>query len=120
MSPNADAQLVVNEVAQDAKDDLPHKGTALLCATNRDDPARAPSKAEYTMFSGAVIDALQNPTAPTAGYRLSLRQLRDLAYHVIRDRYPDDAVRPEVHSPDQKEGDIAGIRLFPARPAALQ
>ena len=119
MSPNADAQLVVNEVAQDAKDDLPHKGTALLCATNRDDPARAPSKAEYTMFSGALIDALQNPTAPTAGYRLSLRQLRDLAYDVIRDRYPDDAVRPEVHSPDQKEGDIAGIRLFPARPAAV-
>jgi hypothetical protein len=118
MSPNADAQLVVNEVAQEAKDDLPHKGTALLCATNRDDLARAPAKADYTMFSGALIDVLQTPTALAAGYRLSLRQLRDLAYDVIRDHYPDDAVRPEVHSPDQKEGDVAAIGLFPARLAA--
>jgi len=118
MSPNADAQLVVNEVAQEMKDDLPHKGTALLCATNRDDPARAPAKAEYTMFSGALIDVLQTPIELAAEYRLSLRQLRDLAYDVIRSRYPDDAVRPEVHSPDQKEGDIAGIGLFPAGPAS--
>jgi hypothetical protein len=118
MSLNADAQLVLNEVAAEATDDLPHNGTALLCATNRNDPARAPAKAEYTMFSGALLDVLQTETAPAGGYRLSLRQLRDLAYDVIRHRYPNDAVRPEVHSPDQKDGDIAGISLFPTRPAA--
>jgi hypothetical protein len=114
MSPNAEAQLVVNEVAKAAKDDLPYKGTALLCATSRDDPARAPAQAKYTMFSGALIEALQ--TSTEVGTRLSLRQLRDLAYDVIRRRYPHDAVRPEVHSPDQKEGDIAGIELFPIEP----
>ena len=64
MSPMADAQLVMNEVAQEAKDDLPHKGTALLCAASRDDPARAPAKAEFTMFSGALIDVLQNQPHP--------------------------------------------------------
>jgi len=88
MSPNADAQLVVNEVAQEMKDDLPHKGTALLCATNRDDPARAPAKAEYTMFSGALIDVLQTPIELAAEYRLSLRQLRDLRSRLRRHPEP--------------------------------
>lgn len=117
MSTNAGAQLVANEFAQEAKDDLPYKGTALLCAASGDDPARAPAKAEYTMFSGALIDVLQNQPAP-AEYRFSLRQIRDLAYDIIRKRYPDDPVHPEVHSPDQKHGDIAGIGLFPARSSA--
>lgn len=117
MSPNPEAAMVVKEVAEEARDDLAEKGTALLCATNSDDPALAPAKAEHTMFSGAVLDVLYSSAETADPLPLSLRQLRDQAYDVILRRYPDDAVRPEVHSPDQKLGDIAGRPLFPTRPA---
>jgi hypothetical protein len=33
----------------------------------------------------------------------------------IRDRYPNQAVRPQVDSPDQGQGDIANIPIFPNR-----
>ena len=111
MSPNVEAKLVIDELAADAKDDLPDRGTALLCAASRDNPARAPTGADHTMFSGALLEVLQNPRE--CGLRLSLRQIGDLAYDLIRQRHAGDAVHPEVHAPDQDRGDISRIPLFP-------
>lgn len=31
----------------------------------------------------------------------------------LRSAYPKDWVRPEIHSPDQREGDLANVALFP-------
>jgi len=108
MGVNAETQLVLNEVAEGSKDDLANSGTALLCAASREDTAVAPESAAFTMFSGALLEVLGRG----ADEPLSLRQVRDLTYDVIRTRYPNDAVRPEVHSPDQRQGDVAGIPLF--------
>jgi hypothetical protein len=42
-----------------------------------------------------------------------LEQVGEKTRRLILDKYPDEGVRPEVLSPDQREGDIANLPLFP-------
>lgn len=93
-------------------DVFPVKGTALLCSSGARDPSLAPIGAMHTMFSGALIDVLRQGE-PGGTDALSLAEIGHRVKNVIRERYPDENVRPEVHSPDQREGDIASIPLFP-------
>lgn len=92
-------------------DDYPGRGTALLCSSGARDPSRVPAGASYTMFSGALLDVLQNgqEDGPPA---LSLKEVGEAALQVIRSRYDDTMVRPEVQSPDMRKGDVARIPLF--------
>src|SRR5262249_35127335 len=101
------------EVArQKTQEKLPARGTALLCAAGPRDPAKAPPKLRYTMFSSVLLDILKDG-APEYPARMSLTQIGDRAKALIVQRFPDEAVRPQVHSPDQGDGDIAGHPLFP-------
>ena len=93
-------------------EELPQRGTALLCSANAHDPALAPMGHTRTMFSDSLLRALEQGH-PSLGARLSLSELGDLVKANLRTAYPDNWVRPEVHSPDQKEGDVAGLPLFP-------
>ena len=60
MGEAAAARLVINEVREGAKDDEKFKGTALLCAASSQSTASAPEDAQYTMFSGAFLEALHS------------------------------------------------------------
>ena len=112
MSDDAAAQVVIGEVRDGAADDEPQKGTALLCASSQSEPARAPAGETYTMFTGALLEALRADDGTPR--RLTLNQVRDRAYAIMRERFRNDAVRPQVHSPDQSKGDIASaIELLP-------
>jgi hypothetical protein len=91
---------------------LPDKGTALLCATGPRNPALAPPGDPFTMFSGALVEVLRRG-APDGGEVLSLRVLADLTRQAIVAHHRDEAVRPQVHSPDQMKGDIADVGIFP-------
>jgi tetratricopeptide (TPR) repeat protein len=93
---------------------LPESGTALLCAASSDAWAKAPRTHSYTMFSGALLEVLEKGAAGSPE-RLSLAAVGDLVEKHIRTTYRDLAVRPEVHSPDQRKGDIAKVPLFPNR-----
>lgn len=64
------------------------------------------------MFTGALLEVLST-NQPREAERLSLRALGQLTADLIRQRYEDAAVRPEVHSPDQRDGDLADVPLFP-------
>jgi hypothetical protein len=92
--------------------ELPQRGTALLCSASAQDPSLAPVGRSHTMFSGALLSALHHGHG-SLGPRLSLSELGDLVKAHIHETYPDTAVRPEVHSPDQREGDVADVPLFP-------
>jgi tetratricopeptide (TPR) repeat protein len=92
--------------------EFPERGTALLCSSNAHVPSLAPQGLDRTMFSNALIQALRQGHE-AAGPRLSFSELGAIISENIRKAYPDDYVRPEVHSPDQREGDIAHIPLFP-------
>jgi hypothetical protein len=64
------------------------------------------------MFSGVVLEILRDG-ADNLPERLSLEQIGSLAQVMIQQRFPDIAVRPEVHSPDQTKGNLGTIPLFP-------
>ncbi len=113
MSAGPFVQRMLSAVATDAAEDLPQFGTAALCAASKDEEALAPEGEKDTMFSGAVLSVLQDPQIP--GTALSLHQLHGLVDNFIRNRFGETAVRPEIHVPEQRDGDIAALPLFPLR-----
>jgi hypothetical protein len=95
-----------------AYDTLPRKGTAILCSSSKTKVSLAPKDEEYTMFSGVLLDVLRNGN-PKKDLALSLEEVGSEVLEGIRLKYEDRAVRPSVISPDDREGDIADLPLFP-------
>jgi hypothetical protein len=64
------------------------------------------------MFSDAMMDILEQGVQ---GYpeRLSIATLRDVTWELLKQRHQDAAVRPQVSSPAQTDGDISLVPLFP-------
>jgi Caspase domain len=93
-------------------EDLPERGTSLLCASSPRDVALAPKNLECTMFSDALLKAL-NAGNSTFGPRMSLAEVGAVVKNILKRDYPSDWVRPEIHSPDMRRGDISSIPLFP-------
>lgn len=101
------------EVAkQKTLSELPSRGTALLCASGPRDPAKVLPGQDYTMFSDSLLEALERGDAG-GPQELSIAEVGTLTQQLIRERYTDEAVRPEVHSPSQKHGDVAALPFFP-------
>ena len=94
------------------KKEFPGSGTALMCAANSEQPAKSPEGLGRTMFSTALIHALRSGHG-AFGPELSFSELGDIVRDHLRAAFPNNYVRPEVHSPDQHEGDIAHLPLFP-------
>jgi hypothetical protein len=92
--------------------EFPERGTALLCASGPKVPAKAPPNQPHTMFSGALLDTLNNGS-PEEPEWLSLTNIGEMIRFRIRELYLDDGVRPEVLSPDQRQGDVSSLPLFP-------
>lgn len=93
-------------------DELPQKGTTLLCSSSAHDASLAPRDLPRTMFSDALLSALRQGH-PFLGPRLSLSELGDLIKTKLHETHASTWVRPEVHSPDQREGDVASVGIFP-------
>jgi len=93
-------------------DKLPSRGTALLCSSSARDPSLAPRDINRTMFSDALLTSLHEGSV-MLGSRFSFSELGDLVVHNLMTRFPDRWIRPEVSAPDQREGDISSIPLFP-------
>jgi len=91
---------------------FPRRGTTLLCSSSSRSVSIAPTGQRNTMFSGALLDVLRRGDDRVDG-SLSLEDVGLNIRDLIRDRYEDRAVQPEVHSPDQREEDIARMPLFP-------
>jgi hypothetical protein len=96
----------------DAFKEMPKKGTALLCSSSAKTPSEIAPDGAYTMFSEALLYALKSGHAGEDQW-LSISSLAWLIRGYLKERYQDAAVRPEVHSPDQGEGDIGLLPLFP-------
>jgi hypothetical protein len=94
------------------QNELPSRGTALLCSSSAREPSLAPSGLEYTMFSSALLRALRQGH-PSFGAQFAFSELGAIARENLRAEFPDSWVRPEVHAPDQREGLIADIPMFP-------
>jgi hypothetical protein len=92
--------------------EFPGRGTALLCSSNSSDASLAPQGLDHTMFSLALIEALKNGHRELSD-RFSFSELGDLVKETLKRKFPEDWVRPEIHTPDQREGNIADIPMFP-------
>lgn len=91
---------------------FPKEGTTLLCSSSSRTVSIAPDGAKHTMFSGALLDVLRKGV-PMIESSLSMEQVGAHIKERIKDLYPDEAVRPEVLSPDQRVEDIALVPVFP-------
>jgi hypothetical protein len=101
--PDDEQQLSVDEITQ---------GTTLLCAADQFEEAMSPANIEHTMFGDALLNVLKYG-AKNAGPFLNVNNLEGLTWTWMKHKYPEKAVRPVVHSPDQPQGNIARIGIFP-------
>lgn len=101
-----------DKIQRELRQALPDNGTALFCAASPVHDALAKPGDPYTMFTGALLDALRDG-ASDLPQLLSLNDLQTLVWDNIRSRHPRDAVQPEVHAPDQRKGNIAAAPIFP-------
>jgi hypothetical protein len=98
------------------------EGTTLLCSSTEGKVSLAPEGSKYTMFSGALLEVLRNGVAKI-DTPLSMEQLGTTADSLIRERYPGEAVRPTVLSPDPVAEKTSAVPFFPnaaTRPRKLK
>ena len=98
--------------AEKTKEVFPPSGTTVLCSSSSQELSIAPIGAQYTRFADAFLGVLRegNARVPT---QLSFSDVGAQVRERILERFPKDSMRPEIHSPDQAEGDVAKVRLFP-------
>jgi hypothetical protein len=94
--------------------EFPERGTTILCSSSAQDASLAPDGLKHTMFTDALLRALEFGHL-NLGPRMSFSDIGDLIRESLREGYPTEWVRPEVHSPDQRHGDISTIPFFPNR-----
>ena len=94
--------------------EMPSRGTALLCAASAKEAAIAPQGLARTMFSDSLLRSLETGH-PSLGSHISLSELGALVKQHLQESFPDSWVRPEIHCPDQREGEVAAVCLFPNR-----
>jgi hypothetical protein len=91
---------------------FPSTGTALLCSSSAQNPSIAPKGGQYTMFTGALLKVLRDGS-PKYPPGLSLNVIGEMVEGLVKEHYEGQAVRPQVLSPHQDEGNIAKLPLFP-------
>jgi WD40 repeat protein len=91
---------------------LPGRGTSLLCSSRHNTTSLISPDGRYTMFSEALLYALNYGNPSQHGY-LTLRTAARLIEDFLQNTPGGRAPRPEIHSPDQSEGDVADVPFFP-------
>ncbi|MDM8548776.1 toll/interleukin-1 receptor domain-containing protein [Desulfobacterales bacterium HSG2] len=91
--------------------DSPHAGTTVLCSSSSGTKSSILENEDYTIFSKALYTVLRQGN-PEINGDLSLHTVYKLMIGIYETQF-NDAPRPEIHPPDQRQGDIASIPLFP-------
>lgn len=92
---------------------LPRRGTAFLCSSSATSESIAKPNERHTMFSGAFLDCLE-AGADSSDEWMTLSYIGERTRELIEERHPDDAIHPQVHSPEQDHGQSAAyVPLFP-------
>jgi TIR domain/Caspase domain/SIR2-like domain len=94
------------------KEAFPSRGTAILCSSSSENFSIGPPGGAYTRFSEVLFRVLRegDKRVPTD---LSLHDVGKQVRERILEEDPEERMRPKVHSPDQTEGDVSSVRLFP-------
>ena len=87
-------------------------GVAALCSADRVSTASAGGQRRLTQFTDGFLSVLETGDA-SFGEGLSLRRTHQLLKTVLRGRYGEDAVRPVLVAPEDRDGGIAAVPIFP-------
>jgi hypothetical protein len=87
-------------------------GVAALCSADRISTASAGGERRLTQFTDGLLSVLEAGD-PSACEGLSLRRTHQLLRAVLSERYGEDAVRPVLVAPEDRDGGIAAVPLFP-------
>ncbi len=90
---------------------FPTRGTVILCSSSGEKTSETVEGETYTRFSGALMSALQEGET-SLGELMSFRELNAVVYERLRQKHGVEAIRPELHSPSQPDGDLADLRIF--------
>jgi hypothetical protein len=90
----------------------PAEGTILFCAAGPKRWAKTPLEKTYSMFSGALIAALESGDR-RQGPTLSLKRVSELVKEKIKDGFGTQGVEPQIHVPVQGRADILQTPYFP-------
>lgn len=88
------------------------KGTAILCAANSNSPALMNEELKSTQFTYSLMQILNNGIEKESEY-LSLQKITNHLQSYIKTRFKGESVRPELHDPEQDEGQVSQLSLFP-------
>jgi photosystem II stability/assembly factor-like uncharacterized protein/CheY-like chemotaxis protein len=91
---------------------LPPRGAAVLSSALLHDPVHPAPDLPCTLFTASLLEALALGQAGLSS-RLSLSEAGPLVKEQLRRSLPQEWARPEVRSPDRREGHVAHIGLFP-------
>ena len=91
---------------------LPSRGTSLLCSSSCHITSRLSPDQTYTMFTEALLHIL-NEGNPNREEYMSLHTIAQLTRNYLQEVYGAEAALPLDDSPDQVEGDVADVSLFP-------
>jgi hypothetical protein len=99
-----------SEVVEVKIRELLRKGISLLCSSSSKDPSRLLEK--HTMFTSALLKVLENGSSNDKEF-LSFHDVSVLLKERLYEEHQGEAVRPEIHSPSQTQGDISQVEFFP-------
>jgi hypothetical protein len=94
------------------------RGTSLLCASAPDRPAKSRTRAGVTetgmtLFSECLSEVLTNGIASVFRDKLTLAEIGGAVERLMFERYQGEGGRPQIKSPDERDGDVSKFPLFP-------
>jgi hypothetical protein len=110
-------QQVASTAMKDLQDTQPARGTLLLCSSPVGQVSMGPPDAEYTLFTGAVLDVLKKGAEGLPRY-LSFADLRDQAFEKMLVSFGANAPRPVLHQANATHGDLTRTPAFRNRAEA--
>ena len=109
---------ILDVVTKQSIEALATHGTALLCASAPDRPAKSRTKAGatasgMTLFSESLVFALENGQASIRRDRLTLAEIASVVEDLMLERFTGEGPRPQVKFPDERDGDVSKVPFSP-------
>jgi len=91
----------------------PKRGTLLLCSSPRGSASIGQPNAERTLFTGALLQLLQEGSETRRDPMLSFSDIKDEVFEIMLQQYNGYPPRPALHQPNQQDGDLTRLPAFP-------
>jgi len=102
----------VGQILRVWPEEVATRGVAALCSADKSSIASAKGKDSVTQFTDGLLAVLGEGEG-SFGDDMSLRQVTLKLREVLEARYGEEMVHPVLVAPNDEEGGIAGVPLFP-------